>query len=191
MAGIDTDFQGEARATEGVSIGFLPQEPRLDKKKTVHESIQEGISDFFALLRHFEEISTRYSEEPSEEEMQTLIARQIQIQEAIDERDLWDLEARLKMAMEALQCPPETARVATQSGGERRRVALWALFLEQSDLLLLDEPTNHIDAETVSWLESFLKTYPGTVVVVTHDRYFLDDVSAWILELEHGHAKRH
>ncbi|OAN52226.1 energy-dependent translational throttle protein EttA [Paramagnetospirillum marisnigri] len=188
MAGIDKEYGGEAWAAEGVKIGYLSQEPHLDPTKDVLGNVMEAVADTKALLDRFEEVSARFAEELSDDEMNDLIAEQGELQEKIDHLNAWDLTRTLEIAMDALRCPPGDAEVATLSGGERRRVALCRLLLSHPDMLLLDEPTNHLDAESVAWLERFLEDYSGTVVMVTHDRYFLDNVTGWILELERGHG---
>jgi len=186
MAGLDTDIAGEAWAAEGVRVGFLPQEPALDPDRTVQENIMQGVADTKALLDAFDEVNARFAEELTDEDMNALIARQADLQERIDAAGAWDLDRTIEIAMDALRCPPGDADVSRLSGGERRRVALCQLLLQHPDLLLLDEPTNHLDAESVAWLERFLQEYSGTVVAVTHDRYFLDNVAGWILELDRG-----
>ena len=188
MAGEDKDFGGEAFPAEGISVGFLPQEPRLDPKKNVLGNVEEGAAAVRALLTRFDDVNAKFGEEMSPEEMDKLLAEQSRLQDRIDAANAWDLDSRLELAMDALRLPPADADVTTLSGGERRRVALCRLLLQSPDLLLLDEPTNHLDAESVAWLERFLKDYPGTVVAVTHDRYFLDNVAGWILELDRGHG---
>ena len=186
MAGVETEFNGEAWAAAGATVGFLSQEPDLDAAKSVQENVLEGLAPLKALVDRFEEVSLRFGEELDGDEMDALIAEQGELQEKIDAADAWDLDRRIEIAMDALRCPPGDADVTTLSGGERRRVALCRLLLQQPDLLLLDEPTNHLDAESVAWLERFLHDYAGTVVAVTHDRYFLDNVAGWILELDRG-----
>jgi len=186
MAGLDTEFGGEAWAAEGAKVGYLPQEPELDPKKDVQGNVMEALADTKALLERFEAVSAKFAEEMSDEDMNKLIAEQAELQEKIDAIDAWNLDRTVEIAMDALRCPPGDADVTTLSGGERRRVALCRLLLSKPDLLLLDEPTNHLDAESVAWLERFLKDYTGTVVAVTHDRYFLDDVAEWILEVDRG-----
>jgi len=186
MAGLDTDFGGEAWAAEGVSVGYLPQEPELDPDLDVQGNVMQGLASTKALLDRFEEVSMRLGEELSEDEMNALITEQGELQEKIDAADAWDLQRTVEIAMDALRCPPGDAEVSKLSGGERRRVALCRLLLQKPELLLLDEPTNHLDAESVAWLERFLAEYKGTVVAVTHDRYFLDNVAGWILELDRG-----
>jgi len=178
MAGTDKDFTGEAWAAEGAKVGYLPQEPQLDESKTVLENVMEGVADKQAILDRYNELMMNYSDETAEEGAK--------LQDIIDSQNLWDLESQVEMAMEALRCPPGDWAVDNLSGGERRRVALCKLLLDQPDLLLLDEPTNHLDAETVHWLEKHLREYPGSVLIITHDRYFLDNVTGWILELDRG-----
>ena len=186
MAGIETDVSGEAWAAEGVRVGYLAQEPELDAELSVLENVMQGVGETKALLDRFDAISQRFAEEMDEGEMDALLAEQGKLQEKIDAADAWNLGRTVEVAMDALRCPPGDSDVTTLSGGERRRVALCRLLLESPDLLLLDEPTNHLDAESVAWLERFLHDYPGTVMAVTHDRYFLDNVAGWILELDRG-----
>src|SRR6266568_2106591 len=186
MAAEEREFSGEAWAAEGVRTGLLPQEPSVDPDKDVFGNVIEGLAETKALLDRFEAVSTRFAENLSPEEMEALIAEQGELQEKIDQADAWELDRTVEIAMDALRCPPGETAVATLSGGERRRVALCRLLLQRPDLLLLDEPTNHLDAESVGWLQRFLEDYPGTVVTVTHDRYFLDEVAGWILELDRG-----
>jgi len=186
MAGLDTEFTGDAKAMPGVRVGFLPQEPQLDAAKTVLGNVEEGVAETRALLTEFEELAARFAEPMDDEQMQKLLDRQSAVQDRIDHANAWELDRQLEIAMDALRLPPPEADVATLSGGERRRVALCRLLLQKPDLLLLDEPTNHLDAESVAWLERHLKDYPGTVVAVTHDRYFLDNIAGWILELDRG-----
>jgi len=186
IAGEDKEFNGQTILTPGFTIGFLEQEPKLDEAKKVREIVEEGVQETVHLLNEFNRISERFSEPLPEEEMNRLIERQGEVQEKLDALDAWDLDSRLEMAMDALRCPPGETPVNVLSGGERRRVALCRLLLRKPDILLLDEPTNHLDAETVAWLEQHLKRYPGTVIAVTHDRYFLDNVAGWILELDRG-----
>jgi energy-dependent translational throttle protein EttA len=184
MAGEDQQFVGEAWPAEGISVGFLPQEPRLNPAKTVLGNVEEGVAEIKTLLQRYDEINAKFAEELSPEEMDRVLEEQGKVQDRIEAANGWDLDSRLELAMDALRLPPADAEVKTLSGGERRRVALCRLLLKSPDLLLLDEPTNHLDAESVAWLERFLKDYPGTVVAVTHDRYFLDNVAGWILELD-------
>lgn len=186
LAGVDKDFIGETILSPGYTIGYLEQEPLVNSTKTVREVVEEGVQEAIDLLKEFEEISNRFAEPMSDEEMDKLIARQGAVQEKIDTLDAWDIDSRLEMAMDALRCPPGETNVAVLSGGEKRRVALCRLLLKRPDILLLDEPTNHLDAEAVAWLERHLQQYPGTVIAVTHDRYFLDHVAGWILELDRG-----
>ena len=186
MAGVDSEFTGEARPSPGVRVGFLPQEPQLDEKKDVLGNVEEGVAEIRALLTEFETLTAKFSDPMGDDEMTALLDRQAKLQDAIDHANAWELDRTLDIAMDALRCPPGDADVTTLSGGERRRVALCRLLLQKPDLLLLDEPTNHLDAESVAWLERFLQEYPGTVVAVTHDRYFLDNVAGWILELDRG-----
>ena len=186
FAGVDKDFIGETVISPGYSVGYLEQEPLLDCNKTVKEVVEEGAQEAVSLLKEFEEISNKFAEPMSDEEMNDLIERQGKVQDRIDQLDAWDIDARLEMAMDALRCPPGDTPVNVLSGGERRRVALCRLLLQKPDILLLDEPTNHLDAEAVAWLERHLQQYPGTVIAVTHDRYFLDHVAGWILELDRG-----
>src|SRR3989441_1677354 len=186
MAGEDTSFLGEAFPSPGTTVGFLSQEPRLDAAKTVLGNVEEGVSEIRGLLDKYDAINARLGERMSPQEMEKVLDGQSRIQDRIDATNAWELESRLELAMDALRLPPPDTDVGTLSGGERRRVALCRLLLRSPDLLLLDEPTNHLDAESVAWLERFLKDYPGTVVAVTHDRYFLDNVAGWILELDRG-----
>jgi sulfate-transporting ATPase len=186
MAGIDKEFNGQTILTPGFTIGLLEQEPRLDETKKVQEVVEEGVQETVDLLNEFNRINQRFSEPLPDEEMNRLIERQGEVQSKLDALDAWDLDSRLEMAMDALRCPPGDTPVKVLSGGERRRVALCRLLLRKPDILLLDEPTNHLDAETVAWLEQHLKRYAGTVIAVTHDRYFLDNVAGWILELDRG-----
>lgn len=185
MAGIDKDFTGEAWAADGVRVGYLPQEPQLDENKTVRENILEGLGEITELVKEFEEISAKFGDEDlSPEDMEKLLERQGDLQEKIDAADAWDLDRRIEIAMDALRCPPGDHNVANLSGGEKRRIALCKLLMQKPEILLLDEPTNHLDAESVAWLERHLQEYKGTVVLVTHDRYFLDNVVGWILEID-------
>lgn len=186
MAGEITEYNGEVWAADGVKIGYLPQEPRLDESMDVGGNVMEGLADLTALMTRFEEVSLKFGEELSDDEMNDLIAEQSELQEKIDAADAWDLQSRAEVAMDALRCPPSDAKVDVLSGGEKRRVALCRLLLSRPDMLLLDEPTNHLDAESIAWLQHFLSDYPGTVVMITHDRYFLDHVTGWILELDRG-----
>ena len=186
MAGEDRDFNGEAQAASGLQIGFLPQEPELDPDVGVRGNVEQGVAEVKSLLDRFNEVALKFSETLTDTEMEALIQEQGTLQEAIDQVDGWDLDRKLEIAADALRLPPWDADIATLSGGEKRRVALCRLLLSSPDLLLLDEPTNHLDAESVAWLEQFLHNYPGTVVAVTHDRYFLDNVAGWILELDRG-----
>lgn len=178
MAGMDKEFTGEAQAAPGSRVGYLSQEPQLDPNKTVRENVMEGVAAKRAVLDRYNEIAANYSDETADE--------MAKLQDEIEAKGLWDLDSKIDQAMDSLRCPPDDANVEKLSGGERRRVALCRLLLEQPDLLLLDEPTNHLDAETVAWLETHLKEYPGAVLIVTHDRYFLDNVTGWILELDRG-----
>ncbi|RJF89992.1 energy-dependent translational throttle protein EttA [Oleomonas cavernae] len=186
MAGIDSEFQGEAWPADGVRVGYLSQEPHLDPKLDVLGNVMLGVKATKDLLDEFEAVSARFGEELTDDEMDQLITRQAELQELIDSKDAWELQRYVEIAMDALRCPPGDSEVTTLSGGERRRVALCRLLLEKPDMLLLDEPTNHLDAESIAWLEHFLEKYPGTVVAVTHDRYFLDNVAGWILEMDRG-----
>jgi ATP-binding cassette ChvD family protein len=186
MAGIDKEFGGEAWAADGVKIGYLAQEPQLNPNKDVVGNVMEGVAETKSLIDRFEAVSARFAEELTDDEMNDLIAEQAELQEQIDAADAWDLDRKIEIAMDALRCPPGDSAVDKLSGGEKRRVALCRLLLSKPDMLLLDEPTNHLDAESVAWLERFLKDYAGTVVAITHDRYFLDDVAQWILELDRG-----
>ena len=186
MAGVDTEFVGTARPLEGIKIGYLEQEPTLDPNKNVRKNIEEGVAESRAILAEFEEVNMKFAEPMSDDEMNALLERQGALQDEIDSKNLWELDREVGVAMDALRVPPDDADVSTISGGERRRVALCRLLLSKPDMLLLDEPTNHLDAESVTWLERFLDDFPGTVVAVTHDRYFLDNVAGWILELDRG-----
>ena len=188
MAGLDQNFLGEARLSSGFTVGFLPQEPELNKSKNVLGNVEEGVAPIRALLTRFDEINAKFGEDMSPEAMEKLLEDQAKVQDAIDAAGAWDLDSKLEHAMDALRLPPPDADVSTLSGGEKRRVALCRLLLQSPDLLLLDEPTNHLDAESVAWLEHFLKEYKGSVVAITHDRYFLDNVAGWILELDRGKA---
>ncbi len=186
LAGVDKEFNGEAVLSPGYTVGYLEQEPLIDDSRTVREVVEEAVQETVNLLKEFEQINAKFGEEMSDDEMNALLDRQGQVQEKLDHQDAWDLDARLEMAMDALRCPPSDTPVKVLSGGERRRVALCRLLLQKPDILLLDEPTNHLDAESVAWLEHHLQSYPGTIIAVTHDRYFLDNVAGWILELDRG-----
>ncbi|HEX6995548.1 MAG TPA: energy-dependent translational throttle protein EttA [Gammaproteobacteria bacterium] len=188
MAGVDKDFDGEARPQPGIKIGYLAQEPELDPEKTVRETVEEGVADTLALIHRFNEISDKFAEPLDDDEMNALLEEQGKLQDKIDAVNGWEIERQLEIAADALRLPPWDALVKHLSGGERRRVALCRLLLSRPDMLLLDEPTNHLDAESVAWLERFLTEYPGTVMAVTHDRYFLDNAAGWILELDRGHG---
>lgn len=188
LAGDDREFNGETILTEGYTVGYLEQEPLVNVDKTVREVVEEGVEETVKLLAEFEEINNSFAEPMDDEAMNALIERQGEVQEKLDAQDAWDLDSRLEMAMDALRCPPAEEQVKVLSGGEKRRVALCRLLLQKPDILLLDEPTNHLDAESVAWLEHHLQQYPGTVIAVTHDRYFLDNVAGWILELDRGHG---
>lgn len=186
LAGVDKDFNGETAVSPGYTIGLLEQEPQLDDSKTVKEIVQEGVQEIVDVLKEYDEINSKFAEPMTDDEMNQLLERQGKVQEKLDQLDAWDLDSKLEMAMDVLGCPPPDTPVKVLSGGERRRVALCRLLLQRPDILLLDEPTNHLDAETVLWLEAELNRYPGTVIAVTHDRYFLDNVAGWILELDRG-----
>jgi ATP-binding cassette ChvD family protein len=186
LAGVDDQFNGETVLSPGHTVGFLEQEPKLDDEKTVRETVEEGVHEIVDALREYNLINEKFAEPMSDDEMNKLIERQGEVQEKLDAWDAWDLDSRLEMAMDALRCPPGETPVKVLSGGEKRRVALCRLLLRKPDILLLDEPTNHLDAETVAWLEHHLQSYPGTIIAVTHDRYFLDNVAGWILELDRG-----
>lgn len=189
MAGVEKNFNGDARPSEGISIGYLQQEPQLDENKTVRENVQDGMGDLVKWLKRFEAISLEFSNPDLDpDKMEKLLGEQADLQEKIEHANGWDLDRTLDIAMDALRLPPADQGVKHLSGGERRRVALCRLLLQKPDILLLDEPTNHLDAESVEWLERFLQQYPGTVVAVTHDRYFLDNIAGWILELDRGHG---
>ncbi len=186
LAGIDKEFNGETHLAPGHKVDYLEQEPQLDADRTVKEIVEEGVQDTVDLLQEFNQINEKFAEPMSDDEMQNLIDRQGIVQEKLDHLNAWDLDSRLEMAMDALRCPPSDSKCGVLSGGEKRRVALCKILLKQPDILLLDEPTNHLDAESVAWLEQHLQSYPGTIIAVTHDRYFLDNVAGWILELDRG-----
>ena len=186
LAGVDTEFNGETIISDGFTVGYLEQEPAIDDNKTVRDIVEEGVQEIVDLVKEYEAINEKFAEPMSDDEMDKLIERQGKVQELLDHHDAWDLDARLDMAMEALRCPEGDTKIGILSGGEKRRVALCRLLLRKPDILLLDEPTNHLDAETVGWLEQHLRKYEGTVIAVTHDRYFLDNVAGWILELDKG-----
>lgn len=186
LAGVDTDFEGTTHMTRGFTVGYLEQEPLVDENRTVREVVEEGAQETTALLKEYDQINEKFGEEMSADEMEKLLEKQGEVQERLEALDAWELDSRLKQAMDALRCPPEDQSVNTLSGGEKRRVALCRLLLTKPDILLLDEPTNHLDAESIAWLEQHLQRYTGTVIAVTHDRYFLDNVAGWILELDRG-----
>ena len=188
MAGVEKDYSGETMLLPGYTVGYLEQEPQLDDNKTVREIVEEGAQEVVDVLREFDEINAKFAEPMDADEMDALMNRQAEVQDKLDSLDAWDLDSRLELAMDALRCPPGDTSVAVLSGGERRRVALCRLLLKEPDILLLDEPTNHLDAESVAWLEKHLQDYKGTVIAVTHDRYFLDNVAGWILELDRGYG---
>ena len=186
MAGVEKEFRGEVILSPGYTVGYLEQEPQLPLEKTVREVVEEGVTELVALVKEFEEINAKFAEPMDDDAMNALLERQGEVQEKLDTQGGWDLDSRLEMAMDALRCPAQDMRVSVLSGGEKRRVALCRLLLQKPDILLLDEPTNHLDAESVAWLEHHLVQYEGTVIAVTHDRYFLDNVAGWILELDRG-----
>ncbi|CAN5115898.1 energy-dependent translational throttle protein EttA [soil metagenome] len=186
IAGVDKEYNGEVVFSKGYSVGYLEQEPKLDESKTVKQIVEEAVQSTVDLLAEFDEINMKFGEEMTDDEMNALLERQGEVQEKLDALDAWDLDSRLEMAMDALRCPPPETSIKILSGGEKRRVALCRLLLQKPDILLLDEPTNHLDAETVAWLEQYLQKYEGTIIAVTHDRYFLDNVAGWILELDRG-----
>ena len=186
IAGVEKGYQGEVVWAPGYSVGYLEQEPQMDPEKTVIEVVQEGVQEVMDLLKEYEDVNMKFCEPMSDDEMAALIERQGELTEKIEHCGGWEIDSKLERAMDALQCPPPDAKVATLSGGERRRVALCRLLLRQPDVLLLDEPTNHLDTESIQWLEAHLQQYKGTVIAVTHDRYFLDNVAGWILELDRG-----
>ena len=186
IAGVEKSFQGEVVFSPGYRVGYLEQEPLLDSKKTVREVVEEGVSEIIAILKEYEEVNAKFAEPMSDDEMDKLIARQGELTELIDQHDAWEIDSKLQRAMDALRCPPAESSVEFLSGGEKRRVALCRLLLSEPEILLLDEPTNHLDAESIDWLEQHLQQYKGTVIAVTHDRYFLDNVAGWILELDRG-----
>ena len=188
MAGVEKDFNGETMLADGYTIGYLEQEPQIDNNKTVRQVVEEGVHEVVGILAEFDEINAKFGEDLSADEMDALMTRQAEVQDKLDAMNAWDLDSRLEMAMDALRCPPPETPVNVLSGGEKRRVALCRLLLAAPDILLLDEPTNHLDAESVGWLEKHLQDYAGTVIAVTHDRYFLDNVAGWILELDRGHG---
>jgi len=188
MAGVEDNFNGEVMLAPGYTVGYLEQEPVLDERKTVREIVEEGVQEVVDALREFDEINMKFGEDMTADEMDALMTRQGEVQEKLDAMNAWDLDSRLELAMDALRCPPPDTSVKVLSGGERRRVAMCRLLLKEPDILLLDEPTNHLDAESVAWLEQHLQQYAGTVIAVTHDRYFLDNVAGWILELDRGHG---
>src|SRR5438309_2958538 len=186
LAGVYKELNGETVISPGHTVGYLEQEPLIDDSRTVREVVEEAVQETVDLLKELEDINAKFGEEMSDDEMSALLERQGEVQEKLDHQDAWDLDARLEMAMDALRCPPSDTPVKILSGGERRRVALCRLLLQKPDILLLDEPTNHLDAESVAWLEQHLQSYPGTVIAVTHDRYFLDNVAGWHREPDHG-----
>ena len=186
MAGVDKEYNGEASLSDGYTVGYLEQEPLVDSEKTVKAVVEEGLQEIVDIVKEYNEISEKFAKPMSDDEMNKLLERQGKLQEEIEKQNAWDIESRLEMAMDALRCPPGDTSIKVISGGEKRRVALCRLLLQKPDILLLDEPTNHLDAETVAWLELHLQEYAGTVIAITHDRYFLDNVAGWILELDRG-----